>query len=484
MIEQTITRFTIPMPHNQPLQANEILYGTPYAQYRIDVEHLREVLANPVHSQFKSYFLEPNTLMLDGPNRIHLVTPQVAGDLQGKPQTSLQVLFRDNAKREEVRRIIHEAFGKYFVVDPTNLSHLRIRLSDRAPSSDIEEQGIHEQARNFHAAAPLIDDMSDGVKAFTGMITQIIAGDPEILLIDEPEAFLHPALAFQLGQEIARLSSTAQKSLFLSTHSAEFVMGCIQSGAPVNIIRLTYRSGMSTVRVLRSNEILQLMRNPLLRSTGVLRGIFYESVVVTESDTDRAFYQEVNERLLRFKPDAGIPGCLFLNAQNKQTVQTIIKPLRDLGIPAASIVDIDVLKEGGTVWSGFLQGGFVPEIERHGMATMRSEVKSRFDATGKNMKRDGGLELLTSSDKEAAYNLLERLSEYGLFVVPRGELESWLPSLGATGKGPDWLIDVFQRMRDDPSIPDYVQPGSGDVWDFVAQLRAWVLDPQRKGIPG
>src|SRR5207248_10030214 len=114
-------------------------------------------------------------------------------------------------------------------------------------------------------------------------------------------------------------------------------------GAPVNIIRLTYRGGVATARVLRNDDLLKLMRNPLLRSTGVLNGLFYEFVVVTESDSDRAFYQEINERLLRFNPELGIPNCLFLNAQNKQTVRSIIRPLRELGIPAAGIVDIDVL---------------------------------------------------------------------------------------------------------------------------------------------
>src|SRR5260370_23066181 len=84
------------------------------------------------------------------------------------------------------------------------------------------------------------------------------------------------------------------------------------------------------------------MRNPLLRSTGVLGGLFYESVIVTESDADRAFYQEINERLLRFQPERGLNNALFLNAQNKQTVPTILAPLRQLGIPAAGIVDVDV----------------------------------------------------------------------------------------------------------------------------------------------
>jgi len=481
-VQETVSRFTFPLPPGELIQPNEIWYRSIHGVHRIDRKYLEDSMRDTASPLFGAYYLSPHTLMLSGPTRIALVNEQGAGDLQGPPVSSFQVLFKDNAKRAEVRRILYDAFCSYFVVDPTNLGHLRIRLSPSEPRSDEEERGIHGAVIEFHAAAQSIEETSDGVKAFTGMITEIIAGDAAILLIDEPEAFLHPALAFKLGNEIARLAATSQKNLFASTHSAEFVMGCIQSGAPVNIIRLTYRSGVATARVLRNDEILQLMRNPLLRSTGVLRGMFYESVVVTESDTDRAFYQEVNERLLR-NASAGIPNCLFLNAQNKQTVQTIIKPLRDLGIPAAAIVDIDVLKEGGAVWSGFLEAGFVPEIDRHAMATARAEVKSKFDATGKNMKREGGLGILDRDDKEAATNLLDRLAQYGLFVVPHGELESWLPQLGVSGKGPYWLIEIFQKMGEDPDIPGYVKPTSGDVWEFLGRTKNWLANPNRKGIP-
>jgi hypothetical protein len=61
-------------------------------------------------------------------------------------------------------------------------------------------------------------------------------------------------------------------------------------------------------------------------------------------------------------PPCLCPNCLFLHAQNKQTVKTIIKPLRKLGIPVAGIVDIDILKEGGVVWSGFLDSGYQHRI--------------------------------------------------------------------------------------------------------------------------
>ena len=209
-----------------------------------------------------------------------MIGQQSAGDLQQPPQTSFQVLFRDNAKRYEVRRIIYDAFEKYFVIDPTFLGQLRLRLSSRPPETDMEERGIHDEAIQFHSKALPVEQTSDGVKAFTGIITEIIAGDPAILIIDEPEAFLYPPLSFKLGKEIAISSLGSQKRLFVSTHSPNFLMGCIQSGAPVNIVRLTYRSEVATARVLPNTDILRLMRNPLLRSTGVLEALFYEFVIV------------------------------------------------------------------------------------------------------------------------------------------------------------------------------------------------------------
>lgn len=432
---------------------------------------------------FCQCYLQFTTLILNGQNRIGLIKQQAAGDLQQPPHTSFQVLFADDARRLEVRRIIHEAFNTYLAIDPTNLGQLRLRLSSRAPASHMEERGIHDEAVQFHSASSPIENASDGVKAFTGMITETIAGDPAILLIDEPEAFLHPSLAFKLGDEIARASLGSEKRLFVSTHSPSFVMGCIQSGAPVNIVRLTYRNGIATARVLPNHEILRLMRNPLLRSTGVLSGLFYEFVVVTEADADRAFYQEVNERLQRFKPELGIPNCLFINAQNKQTIQTIIRPLRDLGIPAAGIVDIDVLKEGGSVWASFLESAYLPEIERNSLSTARSAVKQRFERTKKDMKREGGLHLLSAEDMEAAKNLMERLGEYGLFVVRLGELESWLKQLGASGHGPAWLISMFEKMGEDPESGSYLKPTDDDVWQFIGQVKQWLTNSNRKGIP-
>jgi hypothetical protein len=431
---------------------------------------------------FYSSFLSLFTLRLDGRNRLALTDQQPAGDLQETPKNHLAYLFNHNEAREKVRRVVFNAFGKYLVIDPTNIGQLRMRLSPRPPCDEQEERNWDSVSVDFHSKASLISDASDGVKAFIGMLTTLVAGEPKITLIDEPEAFLHPTLCSQLGKEITSELTRSNHRLFIATHSAHFLMGCVQGGAAINIVRLTYDYSLATARLLTKEKLTPLMRNPLLRSIGVLNALFHNTVVVTEADADRAFYQEINERLLLDKDSRGLEGCLFLNAQNKQTVWDIVRPLRELGIPAVGIVDIDILKEGGSVWQKPMNGAFIPELSHSSLSAERKSLYDAFKATDKDMKR-GGIRLLSPPDREACSNFFARLAEYGIFVVPNGEIESWLEDLSVGRNKQTWLTTIFQAMGEDPSSTDYVRPSSGDVWEFIGSIQNWVANPNRKGIP-
>lgn len=433
----------------------------------------------PKYPQYLSLF----TIRLDGTNRLSLLKEQDAGDLQQSSENHLSHLFSDNELRKKLRRITFDAFDKYLVIDPTKIGKLRARLSEKEPENELQEKGWHEESVDFHKNAVLIGESSDGVKAFCGIMTTIMAGDPKITLIDEPEAFLHPSLSNKLGKEIGRSLINSNKRLIVATHSSAFLMGCIQSGAPINIVRLTYKNEISTSRLLPKEKILTLMRHPLLRSTGILNGLFYESVIVTEADSDRAFYQEINERLLSKNDSRGIQNCLFLNAQNKQTVWDIVKPLRELGIPAIGIVDIDVLKEGGKVFTKLLEGSFIPNLNHPSLHSLRKSLYDALNATEKNWKIEGGINLLDNEDQETCNNFLDQLDEYGVFVIRNGELESWLKELDASGHGSNWLIDVFSKMGDNPENQDYINPTESDVWNFIGELKEWIDNSNRKGIP-
>ncbi|MBD8490869.1 ATP-binding protein [Echinicola sp. CAU 1574] len=471
---------------NEQIDQGRILFGDGRTRNQINEQLPNQILTNPNghKNNFCTYYLSYKTLKLDALNRISLINQRPLGDLQSSPSNNLAILFKDDDKRLEVRRIIEDAFGLYFVLDPTNAGQLRIRLSKTAPENHQVERGLHQEAVDFHKEALEITQASDGVKAFTGIITSIVAGSPKVTILDEPEAFLHPSLSSKLGKEIATSAKIDLNRLFVSTHSSNFLMGCIQSGASINIVRLTYSNEVGTARLLDKEKISTLMKDPLLRSTGVLNALFYKHVIVTEGDSDRAFYQEINERLLEFDSENGIDNCLFINAVGKDTIWKIVKPLREMGIPAVGIYDIDILKNEGSNWTNALKSSFVPDISHQPLGQTRSLLKNKFSELSINMKTDGGVNALPHEEKEAANNLFSQLEEYGIFTVRTGEVEHWLQNLGVTANKSVWLPQMFEKMGSDPDDPSFVKPTrDDDVWEFVGRINSWMSNESRKGIP-
>jgi len=417
------------------------------------------------------------TLRLDGQTRLALTQAQPAGDLESHPTNHLGALFRDDAARARIREITADAFGLYFVIDPTAGTHFRVRMAERAPMDDDEEQSVSDRSRAFHGRAQDIDQMSDGIRAFTGLTAAVLSADYRIMLVDEPEAFLHPPLTRKLGKRLTQLAAQRGANLLAATHSPDFVMGCITSGQAVNIVRLTYRNGIPGARLLAAEKLETMMRDPLLRSTGVLGALFHEGAVVCEADADRVFYAEVNERLLAHRA-GGADGVVFLNAQNKQTVRRIIRPLREMGLPAAAILDLDLLK-GREDFRDLLRSAFVPEVFWDPWEDRRRRLHQQINNAD---YKDGGVQRLGGEARQLADTLLASLAEYGVFLVPNGELECWLPELEVGGHGPEWLTQVFARMGTDPSDEGYKKPTAGGVWRFIQRVAAWVADPRRKGM--
>lgn len=488
-LSKSLGEMNVPFNSGENQQPGHVKFGRfnstrGFVQHNLKPADLLSWTKNPrALTNFVQYYIAMFVSRFGGKERFQLVQSKDNSDLKSHPTNSLSGLFQNDVKRKEVRNLIYEAFGKYFVIDPTNMRNLEVRLSDTPPASDEVERGWGDKSVQFHKAAKHINEFSDGVQAFTGLVMTVIAGEETIMLVDEPEAFLHPSLANLLGNKLSTLMSSRSGNLFVATHSPFFVMGCLQAGKKINIVRLTYDEATSpTARLLSPEKIIELFKNPLLRSTGVIQALFYSTVIVGESDADRAFYNEINERLLAQPSIEGLPSALFLSAQNKQTVWDVLKPLRDMGIPAVGIVDIDFVKNGGSEFTKALTAAHVPTTLHESLQNMRAKVKSAFDETKKDMKREGGIALLQGENRALADKLLADLAEYGIFVVPGGELESWLKPLGCSGHGPGWLVQMFSKMGSDPSDSLYVKPSNGDVWDFLRSIQSWVSNPKRKGI--
>jgi energy-coupling factor transporter ATP-binding protein EcfA2 len=417
-------------------------------------------------------------IRLDGQTRLALTHPRPAGRRGDHPAHHLAALWRDDAARLGIREITADAFGLHFVVDRTTSDGLyRIRMAERAPMDHEEEQGEDDRAMAFLSRAHDIAQLSDGLRAFTGLTAAVMSADYRIMLVDEPEAFLHPPLARKLGKRLTQLASQRGANVLASTHSPEFLMGCVQSGHRVNVVRLTWRGGVATARLLGAGKLDEMMKDPLLRSTGVLGALFHEGAIVCEADADRVFYSEINERLLAARA-GGADGCLFLNAQNKQTIRRIVRPLREMGIPAVAVADLDILK-GREDFRDLLKATFVPQVFWEPWEEIRARIFQKM--RGEDWKA-GGIYRTPREVRGMAELLLSNCAEYGLFIVPPGELECWLPELEVGGHGPEWLTAVFQKMGTDPGEATYQRPVEGGVWRFMQQVARWIADPRRKGM--
>jgi hypothetical protein len=380
----------------------------------------------------------------------------------------------------------HDAVGLYFCIDNTVGESLSVALSKDRPESPEDERS-HSLARiRFLGEATPIAQMSDGVKAYTGILIAALSAELKVILFDEPDAFLHPPLARRLGSALATVASERSGNVFAATHDANFLWGCIHSGKPVNIVRLSYKNEQGSATMLTAEAVRPLMRDALLRSTRVLDALFHQGAVVCEADRDRVFYKQINEPLLR-AGRVGAADALFLNAQNKQTIRRIVGPLRSMGIPAAAIVDLDVVVKGkANDLKDLMNVCHVPEGLVNSLGSMRGEVEAAFNRKGLEPKK-AGIGRLDDGDRQTAETLLDNLRRYGIFPTPVGEVEGWLPSLEILSRNEaqkrEWLVKVLQAIGDDPEDATYLRPGADDVWGFVEQVGTWLGDADRRGMP-
>ncbi len=88
--------------------------------------------------------------------------------------------------------------------------------------------------------------------------------------------------------------------------------------------------------------------------------------------------------------------------------------------------------------------------------------------------------ILKEKSKTRAYEFLENLAKYGIFLIDLGELEQWLKqfSVGAGNKS-NWLEKKKKKLDDENSYKVEIKE---DVWNFVIRIKKWIEDPNRLGM--
>lgn len=420
---------------------------------------------------FRGYYgyYGQQSMLLDGSARLQLANVEACGSLHNDaPTGNIMRLWQKRQRLEHLRALVLDAFGLHVCIDLMNLGHAHLVLTDRPPPANLEDR-LDSDARQFIAAARPLHEFSDGVRTYIGLHTQLIAQDQRFVMIDEPEAFLHPPLARRLGLNLSTLAAERGSCVFAATHSPDFLMGCIESGVDVNIVRLGYRNGVASAHLLPQDELKTMMVDPLLRSTGILGALFHQAAVVVEGDSDRTFYSEITERLRIHEPSthpAVLRDCVFLNAQGKATVSRILAALRRLGVVSCGIVDLDLLKDSG-ICTNLLEAAGAPPSVCASIGVTRGNVhKSVADI--KALCKPNGLAHAGPAERQGVEHFIREMAAYGIFLPEVGPVEGWLKHLDVNRNDKKaWIPAIFQAMG---PVHTGLKPAPGDVWAFIRRI--------------
>lgn len=467
-----------------------------------------KITANPYLTQMGP--LSCSALFLK--NRLDLVDtcPNYDHKSQG-PTKTLQALYWSKETKNSFYKEMLAVFNKSLWVDNTIYQMLAIRVAEGSeiPTSDDRlEPAIMEKFRT-------IETEGDGLRSYAAICVTLLLETRPLCLLDEPEMCLHPPQALAMGRFIGN-NTKAENCTVVATHSGHILRGILGSNTNATVIRLNNKSGNFTANILSSKSLVDATSKPRSRSESILEGLFSHAVVLCEAEGDRIVYEsayrtmELNKLDIKFIPSEGTGGVHEpLNLYHALNVPSVViadidfvakngelkKVLKGLKVSDEEIKDLS--KQANKIIQAYSQN--VQKVDhqsiKDSLESVSSEITESTDLSGKirgkimsiakqtyklNELKSSGIagipDDVMNLDGSQKLNIefsefLETLKKFGLFVIPVGELESWLPVLMNGQSKEDkakWAILAAEKI-------EHIGFKDDDVWAFIKGITDYLI---------
>jgi energy-coupling factor transporter ATP-binding protein EcfA2 len=277
---------------------------------------LREKWANgPPFGGLSSFLF----MFAGGGDRLDLTDSVGAIDLLTEPPVQpLQILYADAKRERELTDATYEAFGVPITVNRVSGRIIHLHVGE-VPKSLGSEVPTNSEYRAAIESLPLISDQGDGIRAYVGLILLLVASEFSIVLVDEPEAFLHPPQERALGKRLAKQAAERGTQLVMATHSLDLLLGTLaQPDVDLTVVRLRRAGDVNRAAVLKPDRVKDLWADPIIRFSNVLDGIFHRGVVICEGDADATFYDATLTAALAAMGEAE-HNLLFLHCSGRDS---------------------------------------------------------------------------------------------------------------------------------------------------------------------
>lgn len=298
--------------------------------------------------------------------------------------------------------------------------------------------------------AERLDHQGGGFISFVGVALSLLLSKRKVILLDEPEAFLHPAQARRLGGWIAERSEEFPSQVIIATHDSDFLAGVLSGGSDISLFRLNRPSMKTYYHRIPPSVTTKLTGDKLPSSQRVQQTIFHKGGVVVEGGSDRAVYQ-----MVAFE-DVDQEDLLFVDALSKEAIKKVAEILSDSNVPVAAIADLDVLNNHYTLKQLLMSLPDVNEYEdiqevMEKRRTVDEEVRSTEDEW--DHVKENGIDGIPESVREEAREIIDEVQRVGLFITDVGELEGWM-DLGVSKS--EWPIEALEVIGDGETDRDLV----------------------------
>lgn len=416
------------------------------------------------------------------------------------PQHPIHLLFRDDELEAKIGSYFRKAFGEDLAIDISAGSPLPLFVGERPELGPGEQRHSLAYSSRFRSQMVPLADQGDGMRSFASVILHLLASaTPSILLLDEPEAFLHPPQARLLGEIIAR-EKTPRAQLFLATHSPDVLQGLVNvAPGHLRVLRMQRDGNINRIRELDKELVKKISIDPIMRYSSVLSGLFHERVIICEGDADCMFYSSILD-LPEVHGETHL-DVLFVHAGGTGQFANLAQILVALDVEVDVVADIDLLRDlnglkatlealnGDWPTVGPISRAIKTAVEERRPwlnasevrdeimmiledtpargefpKQLRSEIQKLFrKASPWDTVKDGGKSALPPGEATVKFRDLQRnCGQTGLWIVPVGEMEGFCKSVG--GHGPRWVRQVIEDkdLATDPEL----EPAR----EFVKQL--------------
>lgn len=424
-------------------------------------------------------------------NRLNLTKPISFVHPMDNQAFEIWKTLRDDKKSiVKVNKFLNNSFKKGIDIDDAVLgqnTNIQYKIGD----TDVINENLNcdrYEARKKLFQLDNLSEQGDGVRSAVAILSSLITGDNSLYLIDEPETFLHPPQARQLGKDIVELSEG--KQCFISTHNIDFIRGVLETDSKrVKIIKINRNGCDNTYNLLDNKSICKIANDKTLKFSNILNGLFYKQVVLCEDESDCRFYSNILESV-----SLGLyQNTLFCAVGGKDQFKKVIPLLIALKIDYYIIADLDLINNRDKLKQllNSIKDNNYDQIETSHTIFLRlfeentndqiksqSEIQKKIqeifknaqhdkymsDETANSIKKilknintyallkDAGKGSVPSGQCRREYDSIQKyLRNNHIFLAEDGEIERLIPTVD--GHGINWVERVFEEY---PNLGDVI----------------------------